>query len=404
MRILYLTQWFNPEPATIKGAAFVRGLIRGGHDVTVVTGLPNYPDGKIYRGYHIRLFQEEVIEGVRVKRLPLFPSHNTRSIGRAFNFGSFFVSVLIYGLVRGHRYDVILCNPPITMGLAAALFGRVHKVRFIQDIQDLWPDMILASGMRGTRWMASIMRRICSFVYKRAEKIIIQSEAMREILIGRGVSKEKLITLYNWADEAPERRPARTPKHEAGLSDRFTIIYGGNMGRAQALDVVIRAAHLARQRGAEIELVLVGQGVDRAALAALASELRATNVRFLPRVSKSEIIALFAAADALLLNLADLPLFAATIPSKLQFYLSMGRPVLAGIAGEAAAILRESGAAHVVPPGDVETMAEAMASLSRANSQRLDEMGQCGRDFYDRHLSFKRGVTATIDILEDVAE
>src|SRR5690242_1321897 len=145
MRIAYVTQWFDPEPNIVKGIAFVRALEAAGHQVTVVTGLPNYPDGKIYPGYRLRLIQHETLGGVKVVRLPLYPSHDRSSLRRSMNFLSFFISAFLYLLFRRSRFDLAyVYHPPITVGLAAACAG----VPFVLDVQDLWPDTIAATGMR----------------------------------------------------------------------------------------------------------------------------------------------------------------------------------------------------------------------------------------------------------------
>lgn len=398
MKILYLTQWFDPEPGVIKGPAFVRALQAAGHEVTVVTGVPNYPTGRFFPGYRLRFFQQEVIDGVLVKRLPLYPSHDTSSVGRALNFLSFFVSALVYGLFRAGRYDLAyVYHPPITVGLAAAIFGWARRLPFLLEIQDLWPDTVVASEMRGTRRLGRVLGQCCDFVYRRARGIVVQSRGMREILISRGVPAAKVVPIRNWADDAALASP-----RDAGapaLGERFTFLYAGNLGRAQALDAVIRAAKMAGDQGALLDLVLIGDGIDAAALRALATDIGADNVRFLPRVSKHEITGVMAAADALVIHLADHPHLAFTIPSKTQFYLAMGKPILAGISGEAAEILRESGAATVVQPEDVNALGVAMIEMASRSREALRAAGAEGRAYYMRELEFGLGVKATLDMI-----
>lgn len=400
MRILYLTQWFDPEPGVIKGPAFVRALAAAGHDVTVVTGFPNYPTGRLYPGYRLRLFQEEVIEGVTVQRLPLYPSHDSSSFGRALNFVSFFLSALLYGLFRAGRYDLAyVYHPPITVGLAAALFGGIRRLPFILEIQDLWPDSVSASGMAGTGRMAGILGALCNFVYRRARLIVAQAEGMRALLIERGVPPAKVVTIRNWADRSAIDPPVPAARAAFGFRDRFTFLYAGNLGRAQALQTVVRAAKLAADRGAAIDLVLIGDGIDAQPLRRLAADLDADNVRFLPRVPKTEVTGIMAAADALVIHLADRPLFNFTIPSKTQFYLALGRPILACLGGEAGELLKDSGAAIVVPPEDVEALADAMIRFSRLDEAERMRMCASGRAYYREHLSFEKGMAATLDVM-----
>ena len=403
MRILYITQWFDPEPNVIKGPEFVKALERAGHHVTVLTGLPNYPTGKIYPGYRLRLFQREVIDGVEVRRLPLYPSHSHSSIGRTLNFLSFFLSVLVYGVLKAGRYDVAyVYHPPITVGLAAALFGPLRRVPFILEIQDLWPDTVLESGMGGTSMVGGILSALCDFVYRRAERIIVQSEGIKAILSGRNVPESKLATIHNWADEMALAVPSADVSTLFGFEKQFTFVYGGNLGPMQGLDQLIRAANMADSLGGKFELFIFGEGIDAVRLHELKKRINAANVRFHSRVSRQEARDIFAAADVLVVHLANKDLLAATIPSKTQFYLACGKPILAGVKGEAADILRKSGAALVNPPEDVVSLAESMIAMSLMNKADLIEMGQKGKNYYEGNLSFEVGIRKTLDILATI--
>lgn len=402
MRILYLIQWFAPEPAVLKGLAFVRALEQAGHDVTVATGTPNYPGGKIYQGYKYRFLHKEIIEGVRIERLPLYPSHNKSTIGRALNYLSFFVSALIYGLLRGQRFDLVyVYHPPITVGLAAALFGIVKKLNFVMEIQDLWPDTIAESQMKGTRIIARLMNGVCNYVYGKASAIIVQSGALKQILTERGVPSGKLKVILNWADQA-----ALGPYVE-NVDDvldprKFNIVYGGNLGRMQALHKVVMAAKLAAQTNEDLEVLFIGEGLESNSLKHLVAAENVTNVRFLPRMSIDRVAAISNRADALLVHLANLPLFTTIVPTKTQFYLAQGRPIIGGLIGEGREILERSGAAVLAEPEDVHSLCRAMVEISGFSKDRLDEMGRSGKIFYDQFLSFERGIEATLKVINEV--
>lgn len=399
-KILYITQWFDPEPNIIKGPAFVRELEASGYEVEVLTGLPNYPTGKLFPGYRVRLFQRETIGEVRVMRVPLYPSHGTSSLGRGLNFLSFFASVLVFLLLRGNRYDQwYVYHPPITVGLAAALARTVVRRPFTLEIQDLWPDTVTASGMAGTGRVGRLLGALCNFTYARAKRIITQSQGMKNRLLERGVPAKKVSVIYNWADDTagalpPPDRAAR------GFDEAFTIVYGGNLGRMQALDTALAAMATLRDRECQAELVLVGDGIERIALEAEAERLGLTNVRFVGRVPQDMIGHWFAAADALLLHIASDPLFEITIPSKCQYYLACGRPIVAGIDGEAASILDASGGAIVVPPQDAETLADAIERMASLSPARRSDMGNAGRAYYKEHLGFERGIAQTLQALD----
>ena len=396
MRILYLTQWFEPEPNIVKGLRFVRALQAAGHEVTVVTGFPNYPTGRIYPGYRLRPIAHETLEGVRVTRLPLYPSHDSSSLHRSLNYLSFFLSALAYCLFRRRRFDLAyVYHPPITVGLAAALAGAVRRLPFVLDVQDLWPDTLAATGMRGAGRLSGLVGALCAFVHRAAAAIVVQSDGMRRTLIARGAPEAKVVTVLNWADTEPWLKPEPEPLSQG----RFVVVYGGNLGRAQGLATVIEAAARLRNRRPDILIRLYGDGVEAAALKAQARSLGLGNLEFHPHIGKAAIEQVFARADALLMHLADDPLFAITIPSKTQAYLAMGRPIVAGVAGEAARLLEDSGAALVAPPGDAEALATAIRTLADMPREMRRRMGQSGRDYYARNLSFRQGMDRTLAVL-----
>ncbi len=397
MRIVYLTQWFEPESHVIKGLKFARALQAAGHTVTVVTGFPNYPSGRLYPGYRLKPIQRERIDGVDVVRLPLYPSHDASSFRRSLNYLSFFLSALIYLLVRRERFDLAyVYHPPITVGLAAALAGMVRRLPLVLDVQDLWPDSLAATGMAGGRRLAWWVGRLCALVYWRSSAIVAQSEGIHAALIARGVPSEKLITIRNWADSEPGQAgpaPALVPQ-------RFVVVYGGNLGLAQGLGTVIEAAARLRDHRPDVLIRLYGDGVEASALKAQAVALDLRNLEFHPRIGKDEINAVFARADALLVHLADHPLFDITLPSKVQAYLAMGRPIAAGLSGEAARLLVESEAALVAPPGDPARLANAIAALADTPAEDLRRMGLKGQAYYQRNLAFQQAMDRTLRLLE----
>lgn len=404
MRILYLTQWFDPEPA-FKGADFAAALAARGHDVEVATAFPNYPGGKVYPGYRIRPYANDRIRGLKVHRLWVYPSHDASSFGRMANYLSFFVSALVFGLLRAHRYDVIyVYHPPITPGVAAALFGMVRRKPMVIEIQDLWPDSVMASGMAGGR-IDRILSTLCMFVYRRASHIIPQSDGMRLRLIERGVPEQKLTRIFNWSTyQAPSASAPALPNKTLvlGPSGRFNIIYGGNLGQAQALSSVIHAVAAARRIEPIVHLHLFGHGIESGPLAELARWVAPDGVTFHGTVDRVEMDRIFDLADALVLHLKDDPLYEITLPSKMQHYLSCGKPVVAGIRGEAAKLLAQSGAALVGQPEDVQAMADAMVELARMTPAERTDMGQRGKQFYDTHMAFDRAIDQTLGILARV--
>lgn len=412
MRILYVTQWFEPEPI-FKGARFARALQDAGHDVQVVTGFPNYPHGNLYPGYSLRPIQRETIEGVRVHRLPLWPSHSQSPLGRIVNYLSFFVSVLFYCLLRSERFDVVyVYHPPLTPGLAVALCGMVRGTPFVLDVQDLWPDSVAASGMANST-IVNILNSLCRFVYKRAAAIACQSQGMLELIAERGVRREKLMRIYNWSNYSPpveggNRRAGkpgedRIPAEIAeAFEGSFNLVYGGNLGQAQALECLIDAAIAARRSDPRIRLHLFGSGIEREKLAERASASTGAVLLHGP-VPPDVMDRVFERADALALHLKDEPLFRHTIPSKLQHYISVGRPILAGIQGEGRMMLEECGAARVFDPMDIPAARDAMLVLAELSDLEKASMRKSSKEYYARNLSFENALTQTLEIMDTAA-
>lgn len=397
MRILFLTQWFEPEPA-FKGIAFAAALKARGHEVEVATGFPNYPGGKLYAGYSVRPYRHETMRDISVHRLAIWPSHDRSSIGRIANYLSFFLSVLLFGIVRGGRYDLVyVYHPPITPAAAAAIFCRLHGKPLVVEIQDLWPDSVGASGMANSR-LTRILGEVCNFVYRGAARIIPQSDRMLDRLRDRGVPASKLHRIYNWAtyrsaDETGDLLPAGLTN---AFADHFNIVYGGNLGQAQALDSLIDAAILAASEFPNIHLHLFGDGIEREYLSAHVERVGDGKVTLHGGVSRGSMDRVFDKADLLAVQLKDDPLYALTIPSKVQHYLACGVPIVAGLTGEAAELLQASGAALVCPPQDVGALAAAIKSVAAMQFIERRSMGRNGRRYYEDNFGFERAIDETV--------
>ncbi len=391
-RVLLLTQWFDPEP-TFKGLVFARELVRQGFEVEVVTGFPNYPGGKVYPGYRIRLLQREVIDGVHITRVPLYPNHDQSAIKRVLNYASFAASATIYGVFMARRADVMYAyHPPLTVGMAAALIKLCRRIPVVYDIQDMWPDTLRATGMLNNPKALNLVARVCRWVYRRMDHIVVLSPGFKRLLLERGVPESKLSVIYNWADEAALGAPVgKVPAAFPG-ADQFRILFAGNMGKAQALDTVLVAASLLQARGSRVCWVMLGGGVEVARLKAEAAKRQLVNVVFLPAVPMAEVGAYLNAADALLVHLRKDPLFEITIPSKTQAYMTVGRPLLMAVDGDAADLVRQSGGGVVAESENGECLARAAEQLAAMPADALAAMGDKAQRFYRGHLALAEGV------------
>lgn len=403
-RMLLLTQWFDPEP-TFKGLVFARELVRQGFEVEVVTGFPNYPGGKVYPGYRIRLLQREVIDGVHITRVPLYPNHDQSAIKRVLNYASFAASATIYGVFMARRADVMYAyHPPLTVGMAAALIKLCRRMPVVYDIQDMWPDTLRATGMLNNPKALNGVAAVCRWVYRRMSHIAVLSPGFKRLLLERGVPESRLSVIYNWADEAALGAPVGTVPTAFPGPDRFRILFAGNMGKAQALDTVLEAASLLQARGSRVCWVMLGGGVEVARLKAEAARRHLANVVFLPPVPMAEVGAYLNVADALLVHLRKDPLFEITIPSKTQAYMAAGKPLLMAVDGDAADLVRQSGGGVVAESENAAALAQAAEALAGTPPQALAAMGQQAQQFYRERLALAVGVGRFGTLFQQLAE
>lgn len=398
-----LTQWFEPEPA-MKGLKFARRLQELGFEVEVVTGFPNYPGGKVYDGYRVRLITRETVDGVSVTRLALYPSHDGNRIGRILNYVSFFLSSALYLALFVRRADVVYAyHPPLTVGMAAMVAQWFRRTPVVLDVQDMWPDTLRATGMLNSERILRIVGFFCHWTWRKAAHVIVLSPGFRRLLIERGVAPGKITVIPNWADEEAVAASSASRPDAFAEPGKFRVLFAGNMGPAQALGSVLDAAGILVRTQPQVELCFLGSGIETERLKARAEAEGLANVRFLPRVPMAEVGTWLAAADCLLVHLKTDPLFAITIPSKTQAYMAAGKPVVMAVEGDAADLVRQSAGGVVVPPQDAQALAEAIVGLAALSPGDLAELGGNARRFYDEYLSFKRGARRFAMVLGNVS-
>ncbi len=391
MRILIISQWFDPEP-TFKGLLFARELKMLGHEVEVLTGFPNYPGGRLYDGYRIRTFQREVVDGIPVLRVPLFPSHDSSAKRRLLNYLSFAVTATVGGLFVRRPDVAYVYHPPATVGLPAMAMKWFRGVPYVYDVQDLWPDTLSATGMINSRKALAVVGWWMQRVYRASAHVVVLSRGFSTALLNRGVPAERLHVIHNWADEAQiDLRPCSPERAtELGFTDKFTIVFAGTMGKAQDLGTVLTAAALLLDEPT-VRFVMIGGGVEVDELQRQATSRGLTNVVFLPRRPINEIGELLSLADALLVHLKDDPLFEITIPSKTQAYLMAGRPLLMGVRGDAADLVRQAAAGVTFEPGRPEQLEGAVRHLMAMSNADRTSLGVNGAAFYRDNLAMAAG-------------
>ncbi|MCP4168947.1 MAG: glycosyltransferase family 4 protein [Chloroflexi bacterium] len=383
MRILVLSQWYRPEPEA-KIHLLARDLVSRGHQVTTITGFPNYPTGELYPGYRVRWRQWEEMDGVRVLRLPLYPDHSRSGIKRMLNYFTFAASASVLGSILSGPADVMwVYHPPLTTGIPAWWIGLARRIPFVYEVQDMWPETLSATGMMPSSRIATMLGWLAKFIYHQAAAVTVISPGFKRNLIEKGVPAERIHVIPNWADEDIYR--PLPPDSELGavygLNGRFNVMFAGNMGAAQGLDSVWAAAERLRDLP-KMQFILIGGGVDVQRLRTAAESRRLENVRFIEHQPIEMMPRFFALADVLLVHLKRDPLFEITIPSKTIAYLACGRPILCAVAGDAADVTRGAGSGVVCPPENPESLVQAIRELYTMSPEHRSQLGQAGRQAY----------------------
>lgn len=404
MRVVILTQHYRPEPWP-KAHELAEGLRSRGHAVTVITGFPNYPLGRLYPGYRVRPWSLEDIEGVEVVRLALYPNHSLSSALRILNYLSFAAMAAVAGPVFCRKADAMFVfHPPLSIGVSAASIGAVRRLPYVYAVADLWPEAIVSSGMVRSRWIVRLLERAERFVYRSATVVAPVTEMMRDHLISDGVPQDNLTVIHDWADERTyypvPPQPAVADRY--GLAGRFNVVFGGQLGLLQKLGTIIDAAQLLRHQQ-QIQFVIVGDGIDRDRLVQEAASKGLDNVRFIPRVPPAEIREIYALAGALLVHLSADPIFRVSVPAKVYSYMACGRPILAAAEGATADLVRRIGAGLVCRPEDPQDLAHTTVEFTRLPESMRQEMSRRVRETFLSHYSRAVGLDRCEMLLADIA-
>jgi glycosyltransferase involved in cell wall biosynthesis len=388
MRIAYVCHYFVPEPAAPAARVheFARFWVRSGHHVDVVTTFPNHPLGRIPPDYAGRAWSTEWLDEIRVLRCWLYAVPN-RGVGRrGLDHLSFMLTSVLFGLPRLRRVDVVIASSPTLFSAVSAwLMAKMRRVPFVLEVRDLWPEAIVDLGlMRRDSLSVRVLQGMAQFLYKQAARVVVVTDAFADRLAAQGVPRSKIAVIPNGADTrffTPRQNDAA--RAELGLNGRFVVAYVGSHGLSHGLDAVLDAAALQP----EVTYLLVGDGADRERLLQERDRRGLRNVVMRPSVPKAEVPALYAAADACLVPLRDVPLFETFVPSKLFEVLAAGRPVIGAVRGEARQILERSGGALLVDPERGDQLATAVDRL-RNDAALREKLATAGRRFaiaeYDR--------------------
>jgi glycosyltransferase involved in cell wall biosynthesis len=401
VRILIVSQYFWPECFILNELA--QKLAEAGNAVVVATGKPNYPSGKIAPGYVKNGVQRETYAaGIEIIRIPSRPRGKTSAFNLSLNYLSFMLSGLtrLPWLLQGRRFDIILVfASPITAAIPAILLRYIKHSHLALWVQDLWPDAVISTGFVRNRLVINALGLMVRFVYRAANTLLVQSDAF-VVPISKYVSKDKVFVLPNFAASSTEEIPPRLPDPIEGLfGGRYSVVFAGNLGRAQSLPTIVEAARILRSYP-EILIVIAGTGSDAEWLKQTIASEDLTNIVLTGQLDSGLMPALFKLADCLLVTLRDEAGLNATIPSKVQAYLNAGRPIIGALNGEGARLIELAGAGLTARAEDGAGLAERIVTLYEMPAAERSEFAKAGQAYYDLHFNVDKVLSRFLRILQ----
>ena len=398
MKILLVTQYFYPE--NFKSNDIAVELTKRGHEVSVLTGLPNYPECKIHENYGYFKRAKENYLGVNVIRTWLVPRGKGGGIRLLLNYfsWSFFASIRALFLSFQKKFDVILVHEPspITQGFPAIVVKKIQKIPLHFWVLDLWPESLSSAGGVKNKYVLSFFTKMVKYIYNNSDKILISSKGFEESILAKGNYKEKLVYFPNWAEESILKGNSDYPIPD--LPEGFKIIFTGNIGVAQDVKAIIDAALILKEK-IDIHFVFIGDGRSKIQLENFVSENNLKNtVHFLGRFPLDAMKSFFNQADILLVSLKDELIFNVTVPAKLQAYLCTKKPILGMLNGEGVKIINEANCGLCVNAGDSIKLAEKILEFYQMSNDNRNVLGANGFKYFEENFTLGK----CIDDLESI--
>lgn len=404
MNILLITNHFHPEEFRCNDLAFE--LARRGHKVSVLTAIPDYPQGKFHEGYGIFRKRVERVNGVKVYRSFIIPRGKGGASRLMLNYGSSLLAQCWDALWLGlfGRYDYVLVHEtsPVMVGVPGVIVSKIRRIPMDFWVLDLWPESLQDAGGINSPKVLGFFSKITSWIYRHANHILISSRGFKDSICEKGDFEGKLVYFPNWADEALTNTGNTNTKATSSLlhlpSNIFKVMFAGNIGEAQDMDnLMLTALELKEEK--DIHFCIVGDGRKRPWVEDFVKEhgLEDT-IHLLGRHPIETMPAFFAAADVMLVTLKDSKIFNRTAPAKIQAYMNAGKPIAAMMNGEGPAIIEESGCGRSVPAGDYLGFANLIKTMKHTDKQALMQMGENGKRYCSQHFDFG----SSVDLIEQL--
>lgn len=384
MKILVVSQYFWPEEFRINDIC--EGLVEQGHEVEVLTGIPNYPSGEFFEGHSFLKWGTIEYKGVKIKRVPLIPRGKDNLIKLGLNYISYTVtaSIAAIGLLL-KKYDRVFVFQlsPITLAIPGIIISKMKKIPSIIYVQDLWPESLFTIKEINNTKIRKMLNSICSKIYKSFDTLLITSKSFEEELVKKGVNRERIEYFPQWAEDFYSSSNCG----ENTNKENFVVTFAGNIGKAQSVDTIIKAANIAKDNK-NIKWQILGDGSEFEYIKSLVKEFSLEKtVYLLGRKPSSEMPKYFSKSDALIVTLRDDKVLRATLPAKVQSYMAAGKPILAAISGEGNRTIKESECGLVCEAEDYIKLYENVISLFNMSEKERSTLGMNGKEYFKNNFT-----------------
>lgn len=384
MKILFLTQYCPPEVGAPQNRIFefAKQLKKFGHDITILTAMPNYPKGEIFPEYKNKKIILEELDGIKIVRSYIYATKSKSFIKRMRNYLSFTFSSVFSGSKYIEKQDIVIVeSPPLFLGWSGYVIAKRKKAKFIFNVSDLWPESAIKLGVLHNKLFIKLSTWLEEFCYKKAVAVTGQTQGIVDNIINRGFEKSKVHLITNGVDTELFNKKNRDEefRKELELDNKLAICYAGNHGIAQGLEVIINTAEILKDYK-DIKFLFIGDGPEKNGLIESAKNKRLDNIIFLPVQPKKNMPRIIASMDAAIIPLKKLDLFKGALPSKMFETLASEVPIILAVEGEAERLINNAKAGIVIEPENSEQMAEAILKLYN-NRSLINEYGKNGRKY-----------------------
>ena len=387
MKILIVSQYFWPENFRINDLALE--LKSRGHDVAVLTGKPNYPEGRFFDGYSFFSKSKDSFSDIPIYRVFMLPRKNGRGMYLALNYLSFAFFSSIFALFHRKKYDAsfVFAISPITMVFPAIVHKKCYGTKLGLWVQDLWPESVVAAGKFESKFIYNRLTQMVKYIYRQSDKIFISSKSFAPSILQKYNDNTKVHYLPNWAEDIFLISEIKKQKYEDLIPEGFIVMFAGNIGESQDIDHIVKAA-IETKKDRMIKWIFVGDGRKKKWLEEQVQTYDLVDtVLLLGRYPLEEMPHLYIHADILLVSLKNEEIFNLTIPAKTQSYMAFGKPIVAMLNGEGASLIQEAQCGIAVPAGDYKTLAKKICDMKLMEQERLQQMGANGKQFYETYFS-----------------